>query len=266
MKLYPELNLRSVSLAVLRVTLLTYVLLGALLYVRQDGMIYFPDQTPFADCDDLSRAERIDMGGTRGYFFQNGTSTKLAVIYHGNAGRACDRAYYQAALTHAGYSWLIVEYTGYAGDGAKPTTSTVLDDVTRVSAWIDKQNFLSVAVIGESIGVIPSSYHAHLGKVDKLVLITPFESLGSVAEDYYPVYPTSFMIRHNKSNSEWASSAKNVLVIYGTQDTLIPPAHAMELFAALSQGNKQLLAINGEHNDVPAFGETQISIMGFLKE
>lgn len=267
MQLYPDLNVRSMGFALLRVALLSYVLLGVLLYLRQDGMMYFPDQTPFADCAALRAAEQIEMGSTRGYFFQNGTSTKLAVMYHGNAGRACDRAYYQAALTHAGYSWLLVEYTGYAGgNGVKPTTSIVLDDVTRVNLWINKQNFLSVAVIGESIGVIPASYHAHVGSVDRLILVTPFESLGAVALDYYPFYPISLMIRHNKNNSEWARSAKSILVVYGTKDTLIRPIHAKKLFDALPQTDKQLLEINGDHNDVPAFGETQIAIMKFLTD
>lgn len=266
MQLYPKLNTRSVILAALRVTLLTYVLFGAVLYFRQDTLLYFPDQTPFAECDDIGDAERLVMSGTRGYFFQNGTSTKLAVLYHGNAGRACDRDYYQSALTHAGYSWLLVEYTGYAGDGAMPTTAKLLEDAARVAAWTKKQNFSEVAIIGESIGVGPASYHAYRGGADKLILITPFERLSAVVRDYYPMYPARLLLRNDFAISHWAARAQNVFIIYGAQDTLIPARHAIALFGALPQDRKQFLSVDHEHNDVPALGETQIAIMRYLMD
>lgn len=254
------------SLALLRIVLLSYVLFGAVLYLRQDALLYFPDQTPFADCEELSAAQRLDMNGTRGYFFQNGTSTKLAVLYHGNAGRACDRAFYQTALTHAGYSWLMVEYRGYAGAGEKPSTKGILEDTRRVTAWVNEKKFSHIAVIGESIGAGPASYHAYIGGTDKLVLITPFEKLGAVAGDYYPIYPIALLLRDDFDNSAWARSAQHVFIVYGAKDTIIPAKHAIGLFDALPQENKQLLEINSDHNDVPAFGETQIAIRDFLME
>lgn len=266
MRLYPELSVRGIALALVRSVLLTYILFGLILYVRQDTMLYFPEQTPFADCGDLSLAERVSMDGTRGYFFQNGTSTKLAVLYHGNAGRACDRAFYQTALTHAGYSWIMVEYTGYAGDGKKPTTKGILEDVLHVTAWVNEQKFSHIAVIGESIGVGPASYHAYLGGADKLVLITPFERLSTVAQDYYSLYPIALLLEDDFDNSTWARSAKSVFIIYGAKDTIIPAKHARALFSALPEEHKQLREINGDHNDVPAFGETQIAIRNFLME
>jgi len=266
MRLYPELNVRSLGFACLRVALLTYVLYGLILYVGQDSMLYFPEQQPFAECDDLSPAERITMNGTRGYFFQNGSSTKLAVLYHGNAGRACDRAYYQSALTHAGYSWLMVEYTGYAGDGHKPTSQSVLEDVSRTVAWTKDQNFSHIAVLGESIGAGAASYHAFIGEVDQLILLTPFARLSDVAQDYYPVYPIGLLMRDDFDNAAWAAAAGDVFIIYGTTDTIIPNKHAIALFNALPEGRKRSLAINGDHNDVPAFGETQVAIMRFLTE
>lgn len=264
MRLYPELSVRGIGIALVRSMLLTYVLVGLILYIRQDTMLYFPEQTPFVDCVDLSAAERVNMDGTRGYFFQNDTSTKLAVLYHGNAGRACDRAFYQTALTHAGYSWLMVEYTGYAGDGGKPTTKGILEDALRVTAWVNEQQFSDIAIIGESIGAGPASYHAYVGRADKLVLITPFERLSTVAQDYYPLYPIALLLRDDFDNNTWARSAKSVLIIYGAKDTIIPAKHARALFAALLEGHKRLLEINGDHNDVPAFGETQIAIRNFL--
>ena len=80
MKMFPEKSVKAISAAVLRVIVLTYFLFGIVLYVRQDAMLLFPSNTPFANCPELALALQVDMNGTRGYFFQNGTSTKLAVL------------------------------------------------------------------------------------------------------------------------------------------------------------------------------------------
>lgn len=266
MRIFPELSVRSIGLMVVRVTLIAYVVYGALLVLRQDALLYFPDQTPFQDCDWFAGVSQVDAAGTRGYFFKNGTSTKLAVLYHGNAGRACDRGYYRTALEHAGYSWLFVEYSGYAGDGQKPNTASVLRDAVHVVSWIEQQKFTSVAVIGESIGSGPASYHASLAVVEKLILVTPFTDIASVARSYLPMYPMRFMVRNDFNNGAWAAQAKNVLIIHGTADTIIPFFFGKALFDALPQEHKELFALSGtDHNDTPALFESQNAIMRFLR-
>src|SRR3989338_9126984 len=170
MRFSPPLTPKEILLAVLRVVVISYVFIAGWLYVKQDAMLYFPDGRPFAYCPELGAGVEVSMDGTRGYFFQNGTSSKLAILYHGNAGSACDRAYYRTAIEQAGHSWLFVEYTGYAGDGKKPTGSGMLEDVRRTLAWIKTQEFSSTAVVGESIGSGPASFHAYRGTVERLIL------------------------------------------------------------------------------------------------
>lgn len=266
MQIIPELNVEAVGWALVRVALITYVLYGVLLFARQNALLFFPDQTSFTDCATFAGAVHIDESGTRGYFFQNGTSTKLAVVYHGNAGRACDRGYYRTALEHSGYSWLFVEYGGYAGDGKKANVATVLRDAEHVVSWVSKQSFISVAVIGESVGSGPASYHASLAPVEKLILITPFINIASVARSYFPMYPTTLMLRDDFDNNAWAAHAKRVLVIHGTADTIIPFSFGKALFDVLPQERKEFLVLPGiDHNDAPAFFQTRSAIMEFLR-
>lgn len=267
MRIFPEPSVRSIGLMVVRVTLIAYVVYGALLILRQDALLYFPDQTPFQDCAWLADASQINAAGTRAYFFKNGTSTKLAVLYHGNAGRACDRSYYRTALEHAGYSWLFVEYSGYAGDGNKANTASVLRDVEHIVSWTEGQKFASVAVVGESIGAGPASYHASLSSVEKLILVTPFIDIASVGKVFLPVYPIRLMLRDDFDNGAWAAHAKRVLIIHGTADTIIPFSLGKALFDVLPQEQKELLVLPGtDHNDAPALFESQNAIMKFLQE
>src|SRR3989338_428585 len=216
MRIFPDLSVRSIGLMVVRVVLIAYVVYGALLILRQDALLYFPDQIPFE---------------------------------------------------HSGYSWLFVEYGGYACDGKKTNTASVLRDAEHVVSWIRRQEFTSVAVIGESVGSGPASYHASLAEVDKLILITPFVDMTSVARSYFPIYPIALMLRDDFDNGAWAAHAKRVLVIHGTADTIIPFSFGKALFDILPQEQKELLVLPGtDHNDAPALFQTQSTIMKFLQE
>lgn len=266
MQLFPKLNIVAIGWVVARVALIIYVLNGVLLFVRQDAMLFFPDNTSFTDCAMLAGVTQIEESGTRGYFFQNGTSTKLAVLYHGNAGRACDRNYYRIAFEQAGYSWLIVEYGGFSGDGKKASVASLLRDTEHVVQWVNKSNFSYVAVVGESIGSGPASYHASLAPVEKLVLITPFAKVADVARKYLPVYPIALMLHNDFDSGNWAAHAKQVLVIHGTGDTIIPFSCGKALFDVLPQKQKEFLILPGiDHNDAPALGQTQDAMMYFLQ-
>ena len=265
MRLLPPLTPRDILLAILRVLVITYVFIAGWLYVKQDAMLYFPDDRPFAYCPELGAGVQVSMDGTRGYFFQNGTSSKLAILYHGNAGSACDRAYYRTAIEGAGYSWLFVEYAGYAGDGKKPSTNMILGDVKHVVAWVGTKEFSSIAVLGESIGSGPASFHSSIAPADRLMLITPFDRLSAVASRYYPYMPTSLLLKDDYDNLSWARSAKNILIVGGTGDTIIPFAHAQNLFDLLPQEERVLYVLEGvDHNEVPALGKTQYEISRFL--
>lgn len=265
MHFLPPLTPKDILLAVLRVVVIAYIFIGGWLYVNQDKMIYFPDDRAIAYCPALKGGVQTDMYGTRGYFFQNGTSSKLAVFYHGNAGNICDRAYYRTAIEQAGYSWLFVEYAGYAADGKEPNTNAILGDVKRVSEWVNGKNFARVAVIGESVGSGPASFHASIAEIDRLVLVTSFDHLSSVARGYYPYLPIKLMMKTDLDNVIWASEAKNVLIISGEADTIIPFRHAKKLFDDLPQEKKWHFVLEGvDHNEVPALYQTQREIYRFL--
>ena len=273
MRIFPERTWRSILWAIFRIALISYIFYGVLIYVKQDGLLYYPDQTPFADCVDVSPATMVDMNGTRGYFYQNGTSTKLAVLYHGNADRACGRAFYRTAFEHAGYSWLIVEYAGYAndvdtkGNMRLPSTKRILDDVKNVDEWVRAQRPTTLAIVGESIGTGPASFHSSRATPDALILLAPFDRLSLLAQELYPLYPIAYMLREDYDNMMWASTAGRVLIVHGDADTIIPIRYALNLFAHLPQEDKTFVTLpNVDHNESFGITQTQQAILKFLKE
>lgn len=266
MKVFPERTTKGIGFAFIRIILVVYVLMGVLLYLRQDTYIFFPSTAPMEDCPDLLQATIIDSGGTQAYFIE-ATTSKIAVIYHGNADRACDSAYLLPLLAKEDYNVLFVEYTGYAGDiHVNPTVAQLLQDVEHIHHWIELKKFHEILIVGRSIGTGFASYHASLASPDKLLLISPFDSLSQNAREHYPIYPVGMMLKHDLDNISTASFAKRVLIIHGENDDVIPFRRGKALFDALPQKEKEFVSIPDiGHNNIFESPKSWKAVYEFFK-
>lgn len=270
MKLFPERSLHALGYAILRVTGLIYVLFGVLLYVQQDAYLFIPPNTPMEECPDLHDAAIISTEGTRAYYEMSGTSTKLAISYHGNGERACDSAQLARFLASHGYNVLLVEYAGYAGDTTvKPSVSALLGDVRHIAEWVEAEHFSEQLIVGRSIGTGFASYHASLAPpatLTRLILISPFDSLTKVAQSHFPMYPASLMLKVDLENVATAREARRVLIIHGTKDMIVPIARGKSLYDQLPQTDKTFYVAEGyEHNDVLDSPEAWTQMEAFLR-
>lgn len=251
---------------ILLVFVLFYITFGFFASRFQSHIIYIPDKQDFYTCPLMQSAERIDHQGTRMYFKDNGE--RVGVVYHGNAGSACDRALYAELLERHGYSYLIVEYAGYSGDTARsPSHALLKQDVEHVIDFMQSKNFTRSVILGESIGTGFASYHAKLAPPDKLILISPFTNILNVAKDEFWYYPVSLMVDNALDNVEvLAAYSGNVLVIHGRQDDILPLHFGKELYGGLKSTKKQMVIIEGAgHNDLFEHPETYAAIEAFLR-
>lgn len=76
---------------------------------------------------------------------------KLVVFYHGNAASACSTGYIRDVIDSSGASVLIPEYSGYAGDGNKPSKDAILKNVYEVTEYLKTHKYASIVVVGESL-------------------------------------------------------------------------------------------------------------------
>ena len=89
------------------------------------------------------------------------------------------------------------------------------------------------------------------------MLIVPFDRLSLVAEDYFPSFLVSLLLKDNWDNVEALSNYQGPVEIFGAEaDTVIPVRHAKALAAAIP-GSK-LTIIGGGHNDWSYEGRVSI--------
>lgn len=255
---------RNSKIALL-IFVLFYIGFGIGITIFQEKIIYRPSAQDFDACPAFASAEKIKFGETRAYFKEAGE--KLAVLYHGNAGSACDRDSWGRIFEENGYSFLVVEYEGYSNDTKAPSHEGVQKNVRDVIAFLESRHFREVVVAGESIGSGPASLHVSFSPPQKLLLLSPFSDLRSVARSIYWYYPSSLMVDNAFDNGE---SLKNfsgkTRIIHGENDTIIPQKFGRTLFESIGSRDKEFVSVaEANHNDIFMFEETATAINNFLQ-
>lgn len=231
--------------------LIVYVLLGAYLFFAQKTLMYYSDHTRHEEC--VFFDGRVTHNDTRMHI-QPGDN-RVLIVYHGNAGRACDR-HYLAAFTNR--TLVVVEYEGYAGQGS-PSSKAHHQNARDAHEWAEQQEFSDVAILGESLGSGLAAYHASLGGVSKVALIAPYRSLADVAQHHYRIYPARLLLRERYEVLTYLRSFSGaVLTLHGAHDQIIPP-HLSESLPT------ERILVNAGHNDLYADKEARQALEAFLK-
>jgi pimeloyl-ACP methyl ester carboxylesterase len=251
------------NITALTTFVLFYVSFGAFLTLYQERIVYQPSAAIFGECPALAEAERVTHRGTRMY--ANISDGPIAVLYHGNAGSACDRAFYAQLFTQAGYGYLLVEYAGYGGDPQPPTHDRIYQDVHNVIDYLQQSAVRHVTLIGESIGTGVASYHAALQSPDKLLLITPFTDLHDIARGRFWFYPTGLLVDNVYDNRAALAVFENrVVIIHGDQDSVIPYRLGKALYDSLSADKTFVTIAGASHNNLFGYPETFNAVETFL--
>ena len=254
------------TIRALSIFIFLYVTFGIYLSLNQTKVVYHPSPQDFASCEYFADAQKVNHQGTRMYVETN-EKKPTVILYHGNAGSACNRYFYADMFSQAGYGYIVVEYAGYSNDTQAPSHALIKQDVESVVSYLDDYQLSSVYVVGVSIGTGAATYHTSLKAPEKLLLISPFTDLQAVAKDRFWFYPTSLLVDNAFDNvSALENYSGDTTIIHGTADTIIPYALGQELFQSLS-GSKKLISIpEAGHNDLFRHAVMYQAIKEFLEE
>lgn len=143
-------------------------------------------------------------------------------------------------------------YRGYRPSEGTPGAAALLADAPRVldAARERIQPARSVA-IGFSVGSGVAASLAARGDLDGLILVTPFDSLGSVAAGHYPWLPVRALLMHRmEPAADLVGTQVPVAILAGGRDTLIPPARTDALRRAVPNLVFDRTLAGAGHNDI----------------
>lgn len=239
-----------------------YFVLVTLLYVFQRALIYFPTSAYQHNYQRIALEndnEKIDI------IVLNAGKENGFIYFGGNAEAVIANAA-DFTVQFPNQTIYLVNYRGYGGSTGKPTESGLFSDAIAIYDHLISRH-QSLAVVGRSLGSGVAMYLAANRPVNRLVLITPYDSVLALAKKQFPLFPISLLLKDQYDSLSLAKDVKApVLIIAGDQDRLIPVVHSEKLFNEFGSGIAQMVVIAGAgHNDISGFDQFYKSMICFFE-
>ncbi len=240
-----------------------YVIAAGSLYIFQRRLIYFPDtehETPAeAGLSGVREVVLETPDGARliAWYVPAARGKPTLLYFHGNAGSLADRADRIRRFAGAGYGVFMPSYRGYSGSTGSPSEAAINADARlayehlRGLGVAERAIVLYGELLGSGVAVRLASEHP----VGAVILDAPYTSLSDVGKMLYPVMPVqTFMVDRFDSKKHIAAIRAPILIMHGTNDTVIPLALGQALFEAAPEPKEIAVLKGAGHSDIYAYG------------
>ena len=239
-----------------------YLAIAAALYLFQRKLLYYPTgHDPHFAADQI----RIDSGGVNlhGWVMNPGRSD--AVIYFGGNAEMIShrRGFFEEVLRD--YTVYLVNYRGYGLSEGEPSEAGLFDDALAIYDFV-APGHRRVIAYGRSLGSGVAMHLAAERPLDRLLLLTPYDSVAAVAQRAYPLFPVWLLIKDRFDSAARAAEIDiPVLITSAELDRVIRLPHTLELKRRLTRARLEYRMIEGAaHNDVVDFREYRETVRSFL--
>ena len=255
---------RRAAVVVLVLALVVMVVVG-MLWALQRRLVYFPDPSPVPPAASvlpggrdvtLRTADGLDLGAW--FVRPDGRDRGWAVLLcPGNGGNRAGRAGLATELARLGFAVLLLDYRGYGGNPGSPSESGLARDADAAVAALADLGYPPgrTVYLGESLGtgVVAGLQARH--PPAGVVLRSPFTDLADVGAHHYPFLPVRALLRDRFPVAEpMADSDVPVLVVYGDQDRVVPPALSEQVADRARHLWDAVVFRGADHNDPVMFG------------
>ena len=250
--------LSRLILTIIALLVLGYAGVSALLYFKQRDLIYFPAATtvPASETDFSLTQDGVTL---RGWKLNPGQAN--ALIYFGGNAERLESSRAEFARLFPGRTVYLLPYRGYGASEGKPSETVLFSDALALFDAVQAQHPSGdIAVVGRSLGSGVASYLASQRPVQKLALVTPFDSLAEVAQSHYRWLPVRWLISDAYASHQYLQQYPGpLLIVRAGRDEVVPPANTDRLITSLEAPPTVVDFPLADHNDIslqPRYGET----------
>jgi pimeloyl-ACP methyl ester carboxylesterase len=244
---------------------LAMVLYGGIclaMYLGQRQEVYHPETTwrvqQPPDFELINEGVRL-----RGWVVNPGRGK--ALIYFGGNGERVEDSRDDFAQWFPDRTIYLLAYRSYAASGGAPSERALVSDAR---ALFDRvaNGHTAIAVIGRSLGSGVAVQLAASRPVERLALVTPFDSLVRVAAGYFPWLPVSALMRDRFESWRYVNDIRcPVLVIRAEDDGVVPAERTFALLKAFTQAPTVQVVAEAGHNDLQDHADYRVSLERFLQ-
>jgi len=245
------------------ILLLVYLGIGLFLYLKQRSFLYFP--TPNINVQYPSMTLKND-GENINVFVLNEGHKNAILYFGGNAESMAESTGYIEAQFPT-FTVYLMDYRGYGASTGEASEKALYSDALKLYDTVASK-YQKICIGGRSLGSGVATYVASKREVSKLALITPFDSILSVAEGRYPMYPVSLLLKDSYDSESRAKNIKaKTFIVMAEYDKVIPRKNTQNLINAFDATQVEVVTIkNRGHIDVSSDARYYKIMQDFIGE
>lgn len=226
---------------------IVYAGLCAILFLFQRALIYFPQPR----WSGAAPAITLPVEGAQLVVTSRVLTGRRALLYFGGNAEDVSLSLPSLAPLFPDRALYLLHYRGYGGSSGQPSEAALVADAIALFDRVRAEH-PDVLVIGRSLGSGVAIQLAAARPVERLVLVTPFDSIVALAAQQFPFVPVHWLLLDKFESSKVAPHiAVPTLVIAAEDDEVIPRARTEALVARFRSGTAILTLIPGTgHNTI----------------
>lgn len=242
-----RISLRNACAAFVALAVLAYAGMCGMLYAAQGTVLYHPSPLLF-EPEAQAIAVEGESGPLRGWMVNPGKAD--ALVYYGGNGESLERdvEFFRTRLPER--STYLVPYRGYGPNAGTPNERDIEADALAVFDFA-RSRHARIAVAGRSLGSGVATYVAARRPIDRIVLVTPYDSILNVARERYGLFPVSILLRDRYES--WRNAERisaRALVLLASDDLAIPRPRSDALIKRLRHRKTVVVIPHSDHNNL----------------
>jgi alpha/beta superfamily hydrolase len=252
------MKIRKLIYRVLLNLLIIYSLLCLSLYLYQRQMLYHPQSYDVQTIEDeiIINSHGFKLHG----YVLNPDATNAMIYFGGNAEMAAENIMVYKDLV-PGLSIYLVDYRGYGLSEGSPSEKALLDDGLAIYDHIINKHE-DVYLLGRSLGSGVATFVAANRQIDKLILVTPYDSIKNIAAERYSIFPIPLLIKDPFESWKYAEDVNaETIILKAESDHIVPHQFTDALLPHFPDVNLPVYTIAATNHINIAESEEYLSIL-----
>ena len=220
---------------------------AAMLYFQR-SLLYFPQ--PCHSCTSQN-STIFTVDGTPLVLSVRPHDGSNALLYFGGNGEDVSASLATISAAFPDRAIYAMHYRGYGGSGGKPSEPALQGDALALFDSVHR-DYANIMLIGRSLGSGIAVRIASQRHVSRLVLVTPFDSILSLAAQRYPYLPVTWLLLDTYESWRYAPAVTAPTLVVAAQfDQLVPADSTEKLYRRFNKGVASKTVIpNVDHNSI----------------
>lgn len=255
------------------------LVLYPLLYFYQDKLLFFPRKIDNNYLNSLKKqysdAKEVqimtpDKITLHGWYVKNSQKEQspLLIYFGGNAEEVSNLLWDIDQFKN--WSLLLVNYRGYGLSEGSPSEKNLFNDAVLLYDEFSQKTEIDnnkIVAIGRSLGTGVAVYLASQRNLTGIILVSPYDSIRSLAQEVYPFVPISLLLKHHFDSLARAPLINiPMLALIAQEDKIISPRHSLALIKAWGGVTYQIIIPDSDHMSIATRREYWKSITAFLNK